>query len=163
MLIFAFLLLFVIFMVGVSIIILEMPKIKHIIIGVILMCLSLISIFKIATHKPLTELQLQHTVNIYALEDNFTAKGRIFYFDQDNRYYFLKDYKEGKKMDSISKNNAYIVEMDDTQPRIELYKEVNIGSGILNYLYRNTFLNTEYKIIVPKQTLTKDFNIDMKK
>ena len=66
-------------------------------------------------------------------------------------------------MYSASRQNAYIVEDNNKTPRVEVYEDVNVGNKLQKLVYGEVFAKTrEYKIIVPKETLTDEFNIDMK-
>lgn len=129
----------------------------------VLLILSIILLFVGLFYTPQKELEYSHKIDIYALEDNFTVQGSRWYFEEDDKYYYLSDYKDGKKMYHISKNNSYIVESDETSPSVEVYKEVVKGGKLKQWLFKAQFLGSEYKITVPSKTLTNEFNIDMKK
>jgi hypothetical protein len=107
--------------------------------------------------------EFDYKYNIYSLEDNMKIKGSRYYFEQDMRYYYLCNYKTGKKMYSVNKNNSYIVESDNDKPHIEVFKRIlNKDNWVSNLLLESNSRYNEYKIVVPKRTVTDKFNIDMK-
>lgn len=117
-------------------------------------------IFMVYPHD--TEIKYDYSFDIYALEDNATVKGRRWYFEEDFKYYYLASYKDGKKMYYTDKNDAYIVEQDNVNPHIEVFEE-KYKNKYIGKVKDESMLKTEYKIVVPKNTLTNNFNVDMKK
>jgi len=118
-------------------------------------------IFAIYPHT--TEIKYDYSYDIYALEDNATVRGSRWYFEEDFKYYYCASYKDGKKMYYADRNDAYIVEQDNVIPHIEVYKEEYSNKYIGKIKGVGVMLRTEYKIVVPKNTVTNNFNVDLKK
>lgn len=112
-----------------------------------------------------TKPVLSHSYNIYALEDSSRIKGRRYYIEEEDRYYYLASYRDGKKMYWVDTDYSYIVESDET-PRVEVYELKYDGNNMIIGFFHEIYLYDdyaikEYKIIVPKDTLTDNFNVDL--
>ena len=113
-------------------------------------------------YTPDTHYEYDYKFTIYAIKDNSMIEGSRFYIQQDYKYYYLAGYKSGKKMYYVDRSNAYIVEDDSVTPYIEVYKQVfNSNSKVVNFLFGFKLNRREYKIVVPTNTTTKEFKIDM--
>ena len=105
------------------------------------------------------------TIPIYAIENNNSIHGSFFLgsgsVSGKAKYYYISDYKEGKKIYSIDLNKAYVVESNDKIPCIEVYK-----SQFTNEWLRKHFINVHeenaYKIIIPVGSIKYNFNVDLR-
>lgn len=109
------------------------------------------------------ELEYSGQYNIYALEDATLIKGNRYYIEDNMKYFYMSDYKDGKKMYTVDKNQSYIVENANIQPHIEVYSPTPKRKTLFAswFIEQNPDSN-EYKIIVPKKTVSTNFNVDMK-
>jgi len=129
--------------------------------GIIFFIICVASIdFAFYPHQKISFYERQY--DIYAIEDTTMIKGSRWYFEEDFKYYYFASYKDGKKMYHVDKGDAYIVEVDGVQPHIEVFRE-QYTSKVIQWIKNGYDLNTEYKIVVPPNTVTNEFNIDMKK
>lgn len=135
--------------------------------NLIISCLSLaicVSSIVFMGYPHNTEIKYDYSYDIYALEDNSTIKGSRWYFEEDFKYYYCASYKDGKKMYYVNRDDGYIVESQDATPHIEVYKEVYTNEMVkLIKGNSSTILKNEYKIVVPINTVSKNFNVDLKK
>jgi hypothetical protein len=100
--------------------------------------------------------------NIHAIKDTTITKGSRYYFEENMNYFYLADYKDGQKMYSVDKNKSYIVEDDSQVPHIEEYVNTYKNPNRINKFFWDEAV-AEYKIVVPKSTMTNEFKIDMEK
>lgn len=115
-------------------------------------------------YTPKMSLEKSYSFNIYAMKDTAQIKGSRFYFEEDFKYYYLRDYKGGKKMYGVDKDDAYIIETSEQNPHIEVYKsKLRTKNKIIKWLYGDFKSYYEYKIVVPEETLTNEFEIDLEK
>ena len=109
-----------------------------------------------------TQTVHSYDIPIYAIKDNTQTIIRRYTIQTDSRYYYLSDHKDGKKMYSVSSNDSYIVESDTESPRIEVYKTIS-NNKIIQFLYNDSSIlsKKEYKFVVPKGSITTDYNVDL--
>ena len=106
--------------------------------------------------------EFSHSYNIYAIQDTSKIEGSRYYVKENMEYLHLADYNDGKRMYSVPNDKSYIVENDNVQPHIEVYKKAMVNPNIFTK-YTVEILEYEYKIVVPKLTLEESFKIDLKK
>jgi hypothetical protein len=110
-----------------------------------------------------TELKLDHSFNIYAIEDSKTVAGSRFYIHQDSKYYYLASYKGGQKEYDVPASQSYAVEDANAKPHIEVFSKQPIKENwVSKHLYEVDSYDSEYKIVVPVKTLSTDFKLDLK-
>jgi hypothetical protein len=108
-------------------------------------------------------LEYSWKFNIYALEDGSTIKGSRYYIEEQNRYFYMSDYKEGKKKYSVETNKSYIVEDADEKPEIIVFEPVaDKKTWFASWVLQSNDSLREYRIVVPKKTVTTNFNVDLK-
>ena len=111
---------------------------------------------------PKTEKYVE-SIEITALRDNSDMEGSFYlasaYVDEEQYYYYMTNTNKGKKMDKVSAEDSYINETDET-PKVDVYDlEYNFIGKVLMFFGSS---GHEYIINVPKDTVTTDFNVDMK-
>jgi hypothetical protein len=115
--------------------------------------------------RPIKELKLDYQYNIYALSDNSSVSGGMFYFEQDFKYYHMADYKNGKKMYCVDRDQTYIVEDATATPHIEVYKmKMATNNKFVKFLYSGydwIDKTEEYMIVVPQKTVSNEFKVDL--
>lgn len=103
--------------------------------------------------------------SIYAIEFNTTISGNFFLgsgsFSSNEDYYYIGEYKEGKKIYNVSQNKAYIVEDNNTNPNVETYK-TQFKNEWLRKNIPNAHEKREYKFTIPENSIKYDYNIDLK-
>lgn len=103
--------------------------------------------------------------SIYAIEFNSTVSGNFFLgsgsFSSKENYYYIGEYKEGKKIYNVSQNRAYIVEDNNISPSVEVY-ETQFKNKWLRKNIPNCHTREEYKFIIPENSIKYDYNIDLK-
>lgn len=107
-----------------------------------------------------TEPVYDKTIPICAMSDNYKSPTLIS--STDSEIYYMEETENGKHIDSIPSDVAYFQEDElDNNPRIERYT-----SKIKNkhwYWYATPFTEWcyTYKVYVPKDSITHDYNIDL--
>lgn len=120
----------------------------------------LISIF------PHSELVKVETNSITALKDNGKTNGSFFLgsgnIGEDQYCFYIEETDKGKKMNKVIIDNGYIKE-ESVKPYVDKY-ETHYTSKLVKWLFgENKPLGSdEYVFHVPKNTVTTDFNVDMK-
>ena len=129
----------------------------------VIVCISIVLMLSILLiFVPIkTTMVYSYEFPIYAIEDNTITVAKRYIAQTELKYYYLADYKGGKKTYSINSQQAYIIEDDNQQPKIEVYTETPTSTSlIIQYLYGDSN-NHEYKIIVPNNSVTTDYNVDL--
>ena len=135
-------------------------NIKDIIIGIAMLLPIIIVIF--LGNQLKTESKIDYSYNIYALEDSSKVQGSRYYIQENDMYSYLADYKEGQKKYSVKCDEAYIVEDTNSTPHIDVFDNEYINPNFIERLFYGVKNETtEYKIAVPKKTLSTDFNVDL--
>ena len=102
-------------------------------------------------------------IPLEALADNVGAEGHFYigfgYAKEKLKYYYCFETVNGKKIKSVSSDEALIVYSSET-PRIERYSARGFRT-FWGYIF-NIPLTTYYKIYVPEGTIQNQFVIDMK-
>ena len=103
--------------------------------------------------------------SIYAIEFNSAISGSFFLgsgsFSSKEDYYYIGEYKEGKKIYNVSQNRAYIIEDNDISPNVEVY-ETQFKNKWLRKNIPNVHTKEEYKFTIPENSIKYDYNIDLK-
>lgn len=124
----------------------------------------LVSLF-VATCVAKTEWVPVETTNISALNDSASTYGRFFlgsgYVNEELQYYFIKETEKGKIAGSIDADNAYIIESNTETPRIERWEERIADDIWLWFTISKELGVSEYRIYIPENSVTTDFNIDL--
>jgi len=98
---------------------------------------------------------------LYALKDNVGVQGNFFLgsgrIDSDLKYYYLTDFEDGKKIDSLDVDEV-ILKQDDN-PHIEVY-EAQYKNEFIRFNFIN-FSSDKYKIYIPEGSIKYDFNVDL--
>lgn len=118
-----------------------------------------IPLFILSEHK----MQVEINAPIYAFEDNVTTATHRYYLSRDlEKFYYVSNYKDGKKVYQSYSNDSYIIETNDENPK------VIISRVVLKYDWLNYFVllepqkEYEYKFYIPKGSVTNNFNLDLK-
>lgn len=102
-------------------------------------------------------------VPLEALADNAAAGGHFYlgsgYSKEDLKYYYCFETGNGKKIESVSSDEALIVYSNET-PRIERYSARGFRT-FWGYIFHIP-CTEYYKIYVPEGTIQNQFVIDMK-
>lgn len=110
--------------------------------------------------------ELSKVENISALEDNSTVKGHSYlgsgYVDEELKYYYMVSEKGGRKFDYAAADHAVIYE-GYKKARVETYKPV-FKSKLAKILFfsKETPHENQYKFYVPKDSVTNEYNVDLK-
>lgn len=110
------------------------------------------------------ELILKETIYIHAIEYNTGTQGQFFLgsgtVSDNNQYYYITDYKDGKKIYNVSQDTSYIIENNKELPRLEKFE-----GQFINEWWRKQLpiflLEEEYKFIIPEGSIKYDYNIDL--
>lgn len=111
------------------------------------------------------ELYLKEHAVIYAIENTTNMGGRFFLgsggFSTKREYYYLGDYKNGKKVYQASQADSYVIEDNDQTPNVKIYKS-EFRNRWLRKNIPNFFYEKEYKFTIPEDSIEYDYNIDLK-
>ena len=103
--------------------------------------------------------------SIYAIEFNSAISGSFFLgsgsFSSKENYYYIGEYKEGKKIYNVSQGRAYVVEDNNNSPNVEIY-EAQFKNRWLRKNIPNAYKKREYKFTIPENSIKYDYNIDLK-
>ena len=117
----------------------------------------------IATENAETKISHTETVEIYALTDTTSAKGRNFlysgYVNGKLVYRYVIETEKGKQVKELDSKNAYIIEDDTEQPRIEIHEKTYENDWLNKFFF--IFSNKEYIIYIPEGSITTEYNIDL--
>ena len=96
------------------------------------------------------------------LSDTTKTKATQFLFrttiDNVEYYKFYENTDKGATLDMIQCDNTYIVESDKETPRVDI---INVTYKTNDWICFDFGGYSYYKIYVPKNTITKDYVIDM--
>ena len=126
-----------------------------------IMCATLCLIILVILIAPKSEMQYQYSFPIYSMQDNTQTTVGRYLTQTDLKYYYIANYKGGKKVYSVSSGEAYIVESNKETPKVEVYKLKPTSQNIFVKFLFAGLGNVEYKIIVPKGSVTTDFSVDL--
>lgn len=108
-------------------------------------------------------LEESHSFDIYAIEDSGAYIISRHHVDESDRYYFIRKMNGGYKKGYVSSNKSYIYETNE-QPKIVVYNEMPKKFNKL-FKWSSSKLGAiqpkEYKVYIPKGSVTTDFNIDL--
>ena len=110
--------------------------------------------------------ELSNVQSISALEDNSTVKGNFYlgsgYVDEELKYYYMVSEQGGKKFSYAEADKAVIYE-GYKKARVETYTAV-YKSDIAKFLFfsKDTPHSDQYKFYVPKDSVTNEYNVDLK-
>lgn len=106
---------------------------------------------------------------IYSLSDSSEYSGRFVlgsgYVKSELRVYYVSITPDGKRIESCSRYNAYIVETNDESPKVKItgnrykWKWARWIFPEINMMF-DCFDKVE--LIVPENTITMQYNIDLK-
>lgn len=107
-----------------------------------------------------------HDFNIYAFEDNVSyVVSRYGGSDSSVKYYFTRKIDGGLVVGNIPAGSSYIYEGQEN-PRIEVYvTEPKYLKKIYNVLEKHSRTEkpvSKYKIYIPNNSVTQNYNIDLK-
>lgn len=113
-----------------------------------------------------SEVVEAYKIKIYALEDGRSLSGTMWYFEEEGKIHYLKEYKGGKKIHTIPSDKAYFVESDIEIPHIKVFRNKIINqSWIAKVLCGDRKFKygiEEYQVVIPNDSLSYDFNVDLK-
>lgn len=108
-------------------------------------------------------LEESHSFDIHAIGDSeayIVSRHRV---EESDRYYFIRKMNGGYKKGYISSSKSYVYDTDK-QPRIVVY-EVMPKKFSNIYKWSSSKIGAihpkEYKVYIPKGSVTTDFNIDL--
>ena len=109
---------------------------------------------------------VSETKYISALNDSTTVSGQFYLgfgkVQEDPQYYFIEDTPAGKRMSSISAENAYLIESDEETPRIETWAAKWTNEELMFWLtLDDPSAEPIYKIYIPENSVTTDFSVDL--
>jgi hypothetical protein len=132
--------------------------------GLIILILSIFAIIAInnkfdAMHY---ETKLESTEYIKSLEDNFNTSGRMYgkyysknYFNEDLYYSYMVILSDGGSiLNKIPAGQTMVYETNDNF-RVEWYIKTKSWLGLTSTI-------KSWKIYIPKNSMTENFNIDLK-
>ena len=110
--------------------------------------------------QPTEEAKLVETKEIYALKDNsyLSGHGNFIYVtvEEEDKYSYMVINKDGSySKESISCEDVRIKEVDNTTPILEKYTYESKSS------FWSEWSEDYYYFIVPKGSVTHDFNVDL--
>lgn len=105
--------------------------------------------------------------NIIALKDNSNISGQITggifitsgYVLEDMYYYYMEVTEDGKHMNKIPADSAYIIETNDIKPSIIEKKKYNADKRLDFWFDVRTAV--KYLIYVPKGTVDVEYKVNM--
>jgi hypothetical protein len=102
-------------------------------------------------------------IPIYAISNSSQTSGNFFLgcgsVDSKEKYFFIRQYKDGQKMDSIDVKDAWVVFDENVAPSITTVK-----NEFANKLVGKLILapnKVEYMIVVPNGTVKYNYNIEL--
>lgn len=129
----------------------------------IIVFLMLLLITMVITVGAEQEYFLKEKNPIYAIESNLSASGNFFLgsgmMSSENKYFYIGDYKDGRKVYHVRQDSSYIVESDE-EPTVEIRK-TQFKNKWLRKNIPNTRTKMEYKFTIPKESIKYDYNIDL--
>lgn len=112
--------------------------------------------------------EYSHQFEIQALSDSQAHIVSRYSVDNQHRYYFVRNLDEGKKTGWIKSNDSVLIESDDENPRIEVYREYpKYGKWVTKYILENekfianSAISKHYKIYIPRGSVTEEFDVDL--
>lgn len=146
----------------------ELEEILALFFGTIIMaalaaCILMLSSSMVCSLFAEIEYTVAETKEITALNDNSTASGYFFLgsgqVDEEMKYFFVEETEKGKHVDSVSAKNAYVIESNSETPRIELLRPDFKNKGLWWIAF--PMQDPEYRIYIPEDSITTDFNVDL--
>lgn len=111
-----------------------------------------------------THPEYNHSKDIYSVADGSEVKGAFTLgtgsVDEKQYFYFVKSDGAGKRIDKIEVDATVIYEMDKEKPKIEFYDE-RYTSAFARFMFGEYSGSHSYKLFVPENTITKEYNIDL--
>lgn len=112
-----------------------------------------------------TEPTKLEEISIYALKDNNSVQGEFFlatgYVDEKMYYFYTTKDEEGfLQINKVSVDDGKIKETDISEPKVIVYGE-RYKSKFARFMFGEFNNEKVYKFIVPKNTVTTEFNVDL--
>lgn len=102
---------------------------------------------------------------IFAIEYSSELSGSFFLgsgsFSSKNEYYYIGEYKGGKKIYNTPQDLSYVLEDNNKSPSVEIQR-TEFKNSWLQKNIPNMHTKTEYKFTIPKNSIKYDYNIDLK-
>ena len=130
---------------------------------VALLILQTIGQTQVNKHPEITQVQSEHYLYIYSIEDNSNVSGSFVLgsgsVNEKPVYTFYYKAKHGYKIGTVSADISYIKEIKGLKtPEIIDEKDIPIDGSF----WKGFKFNDRYIIMVPEGTIIKRFNLDSK-
>lgn len=110
-----------------------------------------------------TELQLDNTYGLYALNDNTEASGSFFlgngYVDSKPVYYVMLKTERGYEMRTYNIAETILI-YTENEPRVEHYNEY-FTNPMVRFFCGDNSMYVMYKIYVPEGSIIQNYMVDL--
>lgn len=146
----------------------DKTKIVCIITCILLLIGFIISFINLLNAKPtVKDYSVDSTTYITALKDNSELSGKSYLFsgsiNEDQYYYYMKKSEDGGLIQNkIKSEDVTLYESNTEIPRIERLVKIESYKG--NIYFKDFQIKSfKYKVYLPKNSITREYNVDLEK
>lgn len=115
-------------------------------------------------HTPEAHRYKTSETPIAALKDNSLTAGVAFlgtgHVEEEQYYFYMENTQNGQRMEKIRTDFAYVMEAETNDARLETYG-YKFTSKFAIFMFGKKSPDKDYTFVVPKGTVTTDFDVDM--